>query len=333
MRSAVITTVHDRAQHLHRQLDGINSGARLPDIHVIVAMDDPAVTDVVAANGSAAHVVHCENGQRPLPVASARNIGALAAVNEGADLLVFLDVDCIPGRNMLSRYCETAVAPEHRAALLCGPVTYLPPPLDADVGYPRILEPLTNPHPARPVPRDDDVLVSTDYELFWSLSFALTSSTWRTVGGFCEHYRGYGAEDTDFAQMARAAGVPMRWVGGAHAYHQFHPVSDPPVEHVDDIVRNAAVFHRRWGWWPMSNWLIAFEQRGLIQRDGECRLKVLRSASEELKPADSDKHNRGGRTDRPHQHCRTDMNDAAVAVWTQDEVEHRRRVPPEPPLR
>ena len=24
------------------------------------------------------------------------------------------------------------------------------------------------------------------------------------------------------------------------------------------------------GWWPMSNWLDAFEQRGLIVRDSEC---------------------------------------------------------------
>jgi hypothetical protein len=66
----------------------------------------------------------------------------------------------------------------------------------------------------------------------------------------------------------------MRWVGGAHAFHQFHPVSDPPVEHVHDIVRNAKVFHQRWGWWPMSNWLNAFEQRGLITRDRECRPAV-----------------------------------------------------------
>jgi GT2 family glycosyltransferase len=112
------------------------------------------------------------------------------------------------------------------------------------------------------------------YELFWSLSFALAASTWRQIGGFCERYRGYGGEDTDFAQTVRAAGVPMRWVGGAHAFHQFHPVSDPPVEHVHDIVRNANIFHQRWGWWPMSNWLNAFEQRGLITRDRECRPAV-----------------------------------------------------------
>ena len=94
-------------------------------------------------------------------------------------------------------------------------MTYLPPPEDPEIGYPLTLDPLTNPHPARPAPPTGEIVAGSDYELFWSLSFALTSSTWRTIGGFCEHYRGYGAEDTDFAQMARAAGVPMRWVGGA----------------------------------------------------------------------------------------------------------------------
>ena len=83
----------------------------------------------MAASGNTAHVVHCEVPPGPLPVASARNIGALAALNEGAELLVFLDVDCIPGRNLLGRYYEAGVDLEHRTdALLCGPVTYLAPP-------------------------------------------------------------------------------------------------------------------------------------------------------------------------------------------------------------
>ena len=63
-----------------------------------------------------------------------RNIGALAALNEGAELLAFLDVDCIPGRSLLGRYYEAGVDLEHRDALLCGPVTYLPPPRGAE-GY------------------------------------------------------------------------------------------------------------------------------------------------------------------------------------------------------
>ena len=147
MRTAVITTAHGRAHHLRRQLDGLSRSTRLPDMHVIVATDDPAVSDVVAVSGSTAHVVHRVNGPGPLSVASARNIGALTALDHNADLLVFLDVDCIPGRNMLGRYHEAVLDAKHRDALLCGPVTYLPPPHDVD-GYPVTLEHLINPHHA-----------------------------------------------------------------------------------------------------------------------------------------------------------------------------------------
>jgi len=99
------------------------------------------------------------------------------------------------------------------------------------------------------------------------LSFAVTTSVWKRIGGFCTDYTGYGGEDTDYGQRAADVSVGLRWVGGAHAFHQFHPISDPPVEHLGDIVTNAVTFHRRWGWWPMRGWLDAFEERGLISRD------------------------------------------------------------------
>lgn len=101
--------------------------------------------------------------------------------------------------------------------------------------------------------------------MFWSLSFAVSAATWEHIGGCCELYRGYGGEATDFAQCAAAGGVTMHWVGGTDAFHQYHPVSNPPIEHLDDILCNAAVFHRRWGWWPMEGWLHEFENRGLIR--------------------------------------------------------------------
>ncbi|UMB70886.1 glycosyltransferase family 2 protein [Mycobacterium paraterrae] len=265
MRTAVITTVSGRGAHLRRQLHGLLRSTRQPDMHIVVALGDRRVAGIVADAGSPAVVLDLEVGE-PLPLAYGRNQGAAAALRESAELLVFLDVDCIPHTELIGRYHDVAEDPHYAQALLCGPVTYLPPP--GPRGYPmEELPAQTNPHPARPDPPAGEVVQTVNYQLFWSLSFAVRAQTWTNLGGFCERYRGYGGEDTDFAQCASAQHISMYWVGGAHAYHQYHPTADPPVQHVDDIIRNAVIFHRRWGWWPMQGWLAGFERAGLITRD------------------------------------------------------------------
>jgi len=181
---------------------------------------------------------------------------------------VFLDVDCLPSTRLVARYAEVAGTDEYRHSLLCGQVSYLPPGFSEHQSA-RALERYGVPHHARPILSEGDVLDTDDYELFWSLSFAINAPAWRDVGGFCEVYTGYGGEDTDFGQCAKAAGLPMRWVGGATAYHQHHPVSDPPVEHFEAVLNNAQTFAGRWGWWPMHGWLQAFERQGLITYDAE----------------------------------------------------------------
>ena len=91
------------------------------------------------------------------------------------------------------------------------------------------------------------------------------------MGGFSPAYRRSGGEDTGFGQKAARAGAPRAWAGGPHPSHQSHPVSNPPVEHLDDILTNAALFHQRWGWWPMRGWLDEFERMGLVQYDADER--------------------------------------------------------------
>ncbi|OMC19933.1 glycosyltransferase family 2 protein [Mycobacterium colombiense] len=269
MRTAVITVVHGRGAHLRRQLEGLASATLRPDMHIVVALGDSTVAATIARLGAPATVVDCP-ASHPLPLAMGRNVGAARAVRNAAELLVFLDVDCIPGAELLDRYHSVAGEPEHEDAILNGPVTYLPPP-GPDGYVVSEVRSKPQPHRARPAPPDGAVVSMTDYALFWSLSFAVKVATWQRIGGFSELYRGYGAEDTDFGQCAAARRVPMRWVGGAHAFHQYHAVTDPPVDHLDDILRNAAIFRRRWGWWPMDGWLSAFADKGLISRDADGR--------------------------------------------------------------
>lgn len=248
-----------RMAHLRGQLASLER-ADAQRIVVWIGEDDPPVL-------AADRVLRVPPGENGLRLAAARNTGADAAMSSGAGLLVFLDADCVAGSHLVARYLSAAVA--RPGAVLCGPVTYLPPGID--VSDDAALRGARAPHPARPNPPDGDVLLAgpDEYRLFWSLSFALTPATWQHVGGFDPGYEGYGAEDTDFGFAMRAAGVPLAWVGGAHAYHQHHETQSPPWAHLDDILRNGERFARRWGQWPMTGWLEAFAEAGAIVWDGQ----------------------------------------------------------------
>jgi len=257
--TAVVTVVHGRHDHLARQRASLALSTVAPDHHVVVAVDDPVVA---AADWCVASVPGDPLG---LPIAAARNRGAEAAIDRGADVLVFLDVDCLAAPDLVSGYAD--VVRDEPTTVWSGPVTYLDPPPTGgyDLGT---LTHLDSPHPARPDPPLGVRIRGADPDLFWSLSFACSVDAWRRTGGFCEDYVGYGGEDTDFARVVVGCGLDMGWVGDARAYHQWHPVSRPPVEHVDDIVRNAEIYRSRWGSTPMLGWLEAFEERGLVCRDG-----------------------------------------------------------------
>ena len=265
MTTAVVTIARGRHEHLRLQHASLASSTRTPDHWVLVAMDDPALHDWPSRQGLRPHVVPIETHPAGLPLAAARNRGAEHATRLGADVLVFLDVDCAAGPDLVGAYAD-AVAQEP-GTVWSGPVTYLDPP--GPGGYELASLPdLDAPHPARPAPPPGVRRRDGDPDLFWSLSFALSAEAWRRAGGFHEGYVGYGAEDTDFGRLVLEAGLSLGWDGAARAYHQWHPTESPPRAHLDDILRNGALFHRRWGRWPMSGWLQAFEAEGLVRRRG-----------------------------------------------------------------
>ncbi|QGG43120.1 glycosyltransferase family 2 protein [Aeromicrobium yanjiei] len=276
MMLAVVTIAHGRHDHLALQQAGLRRSHRPPDLHVVVAMDDGGLEQALEPVPWRRRVVHLARSGPHLPLARARNVGARTAITAGAGTLVFLDVDCVPSPTLLGAYDEAATDPVTSRDLLCGPVSYLPPP--PPDGYDlATLDSLAEPHAARPAPPAGTVdRTRRGYELFWSLSFALGRGTWSEIGGFHEGYLGYGGEDTDFAKSAESLDLALTWVGAATAFHQHHPVSSPPVEHVEDVVRNATLFHARWGQWPMTGWLSAFEERGLVERRGDGTYRVVR---------------------------------------------------------
>ena len=277
-RVAVVTLAHGRHDHLRGQLGGLAGGDLVPDLYVVAAMDDPAVAGVVAGaetdlGGVAGRtlVLEVRSDGTHLPLARARNAAAEAAGRAGADVLVFLDVDCIPAPDLVRTYRDACLARARATPatpeVVSGPVHYLAPRGD-DGPYGEDDLARSVPHAARPVVRDGEMREADDLLLFWSLSFALTRDSWQTVGGFDEGYVGYGGEDTDWAMRLRRAGGRLWWLRGATAFHQHHPVDDPPVGHLADIVDNSNRFHERWGFFPMRGWLDAFARRGLVTLGG-----------------------------------------------------------------
>lgn len=271
-RLAVVTIVHGRHDHLRGQLAGLRRQTRVPDVLVVVAMDDDEVRGVVddaAPPGWDVRHAGIDRTHGRLPLAAARNLGVATAVAAGAEHLVLLDVDCVPSGGLVARYGELlgSLDPAAGPSILCGDVAYERDP-DEGPQPPRH-------HPARPELGAQEVRVVDDVTLFWSLSFAVTAADLAALGGFDEGYVGYGAEDTDVGQRLARAGGRLLFVGGAGAVHQWHPSPSPPVQHVEDIVLNANRFAQVWGWWPMTGWLEQFRDLGLVARDPDGRWVIV----------------------------------------------------------
>ena len=252
---SALTLVKNRAAHLAQLVEGLRRSATPPAELVIVDMSD----DPVAVTDTPFPVVIRRLDGTGLPLAQARNMAAEAASLEH---LVFLDVDCIPLRDCLTRLTN---ALDESDALLCADIRYLGPGDAADGWTEASLLSRGRPHPVRDFPAAG-IRREPNPGLFWSLAFAMRRARFRALGGFDEAFVGYGAEDTDFGFRAAEAGVPLLFVGGAIACHQHHAGHQPPVQHLDDILRNATLFRQRWGRWPMEGWLDEFERLGLIGR-------------------------------------------------------------------
>lgn len=264
---SVLTLVRNRDAHLHQLIEGLRRSARLPDELVIVDMSDRPVSPGEAPFPIRRVRLETEH----LALAEARN---LAARHASSEQLVFLDVDCIPMRNCLGRLAEEL---SRRDGLYCADVRYLGPNDARGTWREADLMARGRPHPVRPFP-EEGVREEPNTGLFWSLAFAMTRQRFDALGGFDAGYVGYGAEDTDFGFRAAASGLPLLFVGGAYACHQYHDSYDPPVQHVAAIVDNATRFHARWGRWPMEGWLAAFQAMGLVAWEGD-RLTRLREAT------------------------------------------------------
>ncbi len=259
----VVTVVHGRHRHLERQRRALASGSTAPLAHVVVSMGDEAIGGILALERELPSELVALPSADQLPLARARNEGVARATELGATSVALLDVDCIPEPGLVADYIRLLrEVPGTGPAVVSGRVRYLPEGMTDDDYTPGRMAALGRDHGARMLPATP--LAPADPRLLWSLNLGVTTQDWRTIGGFDDDYVGYGGEDTDFAQRLIAAGGRAWWTASAGVFHQWHPVSRPPVEHVADIVTNANRFHSRWGWYPMEGWLEEFRSLGLV---------------------------------------------------------------------
>lgn len=261
---SVLTLVKNREVHLLHLVEGLHRSAMAPAELVIVDMSDLPVAQP-RCDFPVTIIRHEVEG---LPLAQARN---LAAARAHSEQLLFLDVDCIPAGRLLG--VMNAALREHDA-LICAKVLYLGANDIGENWDESALLAAGQPHPARDFP-SEGLRREENAGLFWSLAFGMARATFRRMGGFDEAFTGYGAEDTDFSFSARVAGLELLFLGGDGAFHQHHGVVDPPLQHFADIVRNARLFHGKWGKWPMAGWLVAFQDLGLIDWT-EASLRIRR---------------------------------------------------------
>jgi GT2 family glycosyltransferase len=262
---SVLTIVKDRPGHLAQLVEGLRRSTVPPDELIIVDMGSLVPVSV----GDVPFPVRLSRLEcTGLPLAAARNEAARMATG---DTLLFLDVDCIPMRDLVGAITGLV---ESQNALVCAEIWYLGPDdartdwTESDLLIGAVGHPVRE-FPARGFREEHNA------GLFWSLAFGIRRAQFFDLRGFDETFTGYGAEDTDFGFRAKAAALPLYFLGGVGAFHQYHAVFDPPLQHMEDIVRNARLFHERWGAWPMEGWLAQFEKAGFICRNDD-KLHILR---------------------------------------------------------
>ncbi|PXA98606.1 glycosyl transferase [Nostoc sp. 3335mG] len=272
MSMSVCTLGHGRAAHLANLVAGLRRQVEPPAELVVAVMQDEPY-DLPQMPFPIRQLIL---GSGPINLSAARNAAADAA---RAEIVAFLDIDCIPDPDFISDYRQRLASAD---GLMMGEVLYLPAgATSSGIDYPAF-ERLAVKHSERAAPPPIPVASCSDYRCFWSLNFAMRKRRFLDSGGFDERYVGYGGEDTDFGRVVANAGIPLYWVQGARAFHQHHHHHMPPVHHVHSVLANARRFRDKWGEWTMPHWLRCFEMMELIERRGDDYVVIREPGADDL---------------------------------------------------
>ena len=206
--TAVVTIAHGRHRHLQRQHASLASGT-LPDLYVVVAMADPTL-EAWATAVSPRPVVH--EPPRTRAVCRWQRLATWASARPSIWVPRWWSASTSTvswAASAVRAYRD--VVDERPDVLWSGPTTYLAEAArDCD---PSDLDALDDPHPAGPPPHRARAGSGRTPISSGRCRSRPTRNAWAAVGGFCERYVGYGAEDTDLAHAWRRLG-PRPRLGG-----------------------------------------------------------------------------------------------------------------------
>ncbi|MGB3151279.1 MAG: glycosyltransferase [Maribacter sp.] len=269
--SSVVITHYNRELNLRNTLIGLNKQS-VPPAEVIVVnlgsdIDLPKNLDYPIA------LMTYPEEWTLMPIAAARNLGAKYADNKN---FIFLDVDCIPSEG----FYQTMEADLNSTnGLVMGLPRYMLGKTVDCLPWDMLLSRSVL-HPARP--KVCSLRKETCYELFWSLCFGISKTSYERIGGFDENFVGYGGEDTDFAKTAEQLSIPF-FLNAAVVYHQQHPIYVPPLNHLEAIVANSNYYYSKWGEWPMQDCLTDFTNMAYIHWNAKhcSRIEIRKLPSQE----------------------------------------------------
>jgi hypothetical protein len=182
-------------------------GFIIDTINMSISVDPERIQDILNELGLDARVVwQPDDGFRK---ARAQN---LAALQTDAELLVFLDGDCVPFRDLIARYRSAA-----RPGEFCvGAVVFLDPARTAALSEQGVRAGV---HEQALTPRERLRMLGLHWRNRLDLgrrlsrprirggNFAVTSSLFRDVDGYDEVFCGYGKEDSDLRNRMRNSGA------------------------------------------------------------------------------------------------------------------------------
>jgi len=268
IKISVIIVNAGRDRHLRNVLEGILKGEHYPDEIIVVNVAE-RLMDLKFYPKIKQVLIDPSTMKDALGIGELRNIGAKAA---SFDLLCFLDVDCIPSSTYFSMIVESRPL---KNCLYMGTPRYMTSVVqEVDFDW---LDHHSILHPARP--NFAQLTKYDDFCLFWSLCFYMYADDFNKLDGFDESFRGYGAEDTDFALRAQSKHMEF-WLSPFIIYHQQHDLYRPPYHQFRSIINNCETFYDRWKFWPMENFLDSFHQdKFIVLRSDGSKIQILKEPS------------------------------------------------------